>query len=187
MGPFEDCDSPLNFAGEIKCRFPNNYKEIREMGEYLKDKTTERFEPYFRIYEQGSHSEAQRIPVKVDVIMKMITTASFSVGEVRIPDTGEATIIAISLSLIDGEELPISGFPRALFAKKTKTGSLNTFLAGLKCTDCSGIQGCHRLILHPLESLVIERPTLIVQETAYMLQAMLQETPQSFDAFQSKV
>ena len=48
--------------------------------------------------------------------------ASFEVGPVSIPISTESAINIISLSIVDGEELSISGFPRALLTKKVMKG-----------------------------------------------------------------
>ena len=48
--------------------------------------------------------------------------ASFEVGTVQIPVSNESAITTISLSIVDGEELSISGLPRALLAKKVVKG-----------------------------------------------------------------
>lgn len=49
--------------------------------------------------------------------------ASFEVEPVRIPVSSESAITTISLSIVDGEEISISGFPRALLAKKVVKGN----------------------------------------------------------------
>ena len=48
--------------------------------------------------------------------------ASFELGPVLIPVSSESAITTISLSIVDGEELPISGLPRALMAKNVVKG-----------------------------------------------------------------
>ena len=58
----------------------------------------------------------------------MIMSASFEVGTVQIPISNELAITTISLSMVDGEELSISGLPRALLAKKVAKG-ISTCLA----------------------------------------------------------
>jgi hypothetical protein len=58
--------------------------------------------------------------------------ASFEVETVQIPVSNESAITTISLSIVDGEELPISGLPRALLAKKVTKGNL-VYLHGSRC------------------------------------------------------
>ena len=84
--------------------------------------TTLNFQPYFIIGEKGSTSEPIKIIITQQLIQGMMMNASFEVGPVPIPISTESAISTISLSIVDGEELPISGFPRALLAKKVVKG-----------------------------------------------------------------
>lgn len=93
------------------------------MGDYLKKSTTGNFRPYFIIGEQSSTSEPIKITITQLIIEKMIMNASFEVEPVRIPVSSEFAITTISLSIVDGEEISISGLPRALLAKKDVKGN----------------------------------------------------------------
>lgn len=84
--------------------------------------TTLKFKPYFIIGEKGSTSEPIKIIITEQLIQGMIMSASFEVGPVPIPILTESAISTISLSLLDGEELPISGFPRSILANKVVQG-----------------------------------------------------------------
>lgn len=53
----------------------------------------------------------------------MMMNASFEVSPVSIPVSSESAITTISLSIFDGGEIPISGLPRALLAKKAVKGN----------------------------------------------------------------
>lgn len=108
---------------EIHCKFPLASQEIRNLGDYLKNSTTGNFRPYFIIGEQNSTSEPIKITITQLIIEKMIMNASFEVEPVRIPVSSEFAITTISLSIVDGEEISISGLPRALLAKKIVKGN----------------------------------------------------------------
>lgn len=66
-------------------------------------------------------------PIKITIteplIERMMNKASFKVDPVLIPISSESAITTICLSIVEGEELPISGLPRALLAKKTMKGN----------------------------------------------------------------
>ena len=112
----------LTCIAEIQCRFPSDGREIRSLGEKLKNATTQHFQPYFVIGEKDSNSNSSKIIFTSELTQKMMMNASFDVGRVQIPVSGETAITTISLSMIPGEELPISGFPRALTVKKPTKG-----------------------------------------------------------------
>ena len=79
--------------------------------------TTLNFQPYFIIGEKGSTLEPIKIIITQQLIQGMTMNASFEVSPVSIPVSTESATTTISLIIVDGEELPISGFPRALMAK----------------------------------------------------------------------
>ena len=110
----------LIVEAEIQCKFLSASQEIRHLGEYLKNCTTRNFQPYFVIGEQSSTSEPIKIIITQPLIQRMIMNASFEVEKRLIPVSSESAITTISLSILDGEEIFISGFPRALFKKVVK-------------------------------------------------------------------
>ena len=61
--------------------------------------------------------EPVKIIITQQLIQGMTMNASFEVSPVLIPVSTVSAITTISQSIVDGEELPISGFPRALMAK----------------------------------------------------------------------
>lgn len=79
--------------------------------------TTLNFQPYFIIGEKGLTPEPVKIIITQQLIQGMTMNASFEVSPVLIPVSTVSAITTISQSIVDGEELPISGFPRALMAK----------------------------------------------------------------------
>lgn len=117
---------------EIHCKFPSASQEIRHLGEYLKNFTTKNFQPYFIIGEKGSTSEPTKVIISQPLIQRMMMNASFEVEFMLIPLSSESAITTISLSIVDGEELPISGLPRALLAKKAVKGNRGS-LATSQC------------------------------------------------------
>lgn len=116
-------ETKLILEAEIQCKFPSASQEIRHLGEYLKNFTTRNFEPYFIIGEKGSTSEPIKIIITQPLIQRMMMNASFEVDPVHIPISSESAITTISLSIVDGEEISISGLPRALLAKKMVKGN----------------------------------------------------------------
>lgn len=68
-------------------------------------------------------TEPIKIMITQPLIERMMNKASFEVDPVLIPISSESAITTICLSIVDGEELPISGLPRALLVKKAVKGS----------------------------------------------------------------
>ncbi|KAL8765647.1 MAG: hypothetical protein Q9209_007327 [Squamulea sp. 1 TL-2023] len=93
-------------------------KEIRRLGDYLKNVSTLKFKPHFSFAEQDSGTKPQEIQITMAVIEFMMMNASFHLETVHIPVSNENSIVTGTLSLVPGENVPISGFPRALAAKK---------------------------------------------------------------------
>ncbi|KAL8687035.1 MAG: hypothetical protein Q9224_005271, partial [Gallowayella concinna] len=107
---------------EIRCRFPSDSQEIRYLGDYLKNVSTVKFKPCFIFTEQESGTEPQEIPITIAVIKIMMMNASFNLETVHIPVSNENATITGFLSIVPGEALPISGFPRTLTPKKATKG-----------------------------------------------------------------
>lgn len=114
----------LTREAEIRCKFPSASQELRHLGDYFKNKTTLNFQPYFSIGEKDSSSEPVKIMITQQIIQGMTMNSSFEVGKVLLSVSTESTITTISLIIVDGEELPISGFPRAPMAKNVAKGRL---------------------------------------------------------------
>lgn len=112
---------------EIQCKFPSASQELRHLGDYFKNMNTLNFQPYFIIGEKDSTSEPIKIVITQQLIQEMTMNSSFEIGPVFIPVSNESTITTISLGIVDGEELPISGFPRALMAKNVVKGRSGQF------------------------------------------------------------
>lgn len=108
---------------EIQCKFSSASQDIRRLGKYLMNLTTRNFQPYFVIGEKSSTSEPIKIKIAQPLIDRMMMNASFEVDPVLIPISNESAITTICLSMVDGEELSISGLPRALLAKKAVKGN----------------------------------------------------------------
>lgn len=120
-------ETKLIREAEIQCKFPSASQELRHLGDYFKNMTTNYFQPYFSIGEKGSTSEPIKIIITQQLIQEMTMNSSFEVGPILIPVSTESTITTISLSIVDGEELPISGLPRALMAKNVVKGKSRSF------------------------------------------------------------
>lgn len=105
-------------AVQIRCKFPSASPEIRRLGEYFKNFTTKDFRPCFIIGEKNSTLEPLMIVITELVIQKMMMNASFEVEIIKIPVSNESAITTITLSIFDGEEFPISGFPRTIISQK---------------------------------------------------------------------
>lgn len=81
--------------------------------------------------------------IKQSLMQAMITSATFKIETEKILVSDEAAITTITLSLINGEVFPISGFPRALLAKKNTKGTL----------ACSLYRG-HQRLTFPVDSVL---------------------------------
>lgn len=68
-------------------------------------------------------TEPIKIMITQPLIERMMNKASFEIDPVLIPISSESAITTICLSIVEGEELPISGLPRALLAKKAVKGN----------------------------------------------------------------
>ena len=115
-------ETKLICEAEIQCKFPSASQELRHLGDYFNNMTTLNYQPYFIIGEKNSTSEPTQIIITQQLIQGMTMNASFELGPVLIPVSAESAIATISLSVVDGEELPISGLPRVLMAKNVVKG-----------------------------------------------------------------
>lgn len=108
----------LMMIGEILCKFCSGELEIRNLGRYLRDKTTSSFQPHFIIAERSRlPTEDTKIEISQRTISYMIEQADFRLGDITINVSGEHMITDISLSILSGHSFPISGFPRALMQR----------------------------------------------------------------------
>ncbi|KAL8929810.1 MAG: hypothetical protein Q9208_000954 [Pyrenodesmia sp. 3 TL-2023] len=109
-------------SAEIRCRFPSDSRNIRRLGDYLKNASTTKFKPHFIFAEQDPGTKPQEIPITSKIIETMMMNASFNLETVHIPVSNENAVITGMLSLVSGEDLPISGFPRAFASSKAAKG-----------------------------------------------------------------
>lgn len=108
----------LIVVAQIQCKFSSGSLEIRRVGEYFKNFTTKHFQPCFIIGEKNSTTEPLKVIITELLIQKMIMNASFEVETIKIFVSNESAITTIALSISDGEEFSISGFPRALLSQE---------------------------------------------------------------------
>ena len=108
----------------ILCKFPADSQEIRHLGGYLKDVTTKDFQPYFSITEVESSLLPTKIIIDLETVQKMTFNASFDIKKRQVAISSEFAVSSISLSILGGEELPISGFPKSLVARKVHKGDI---------------------------------------------------------------
>ncbi|KAK0515924.1 hypothetical protein JMJ35_001958 [Cladonia borealis] len=111
---------------QIKCKFPSESQEIRYLGEYFKNATTEKFTPRFIIGEKGSKTEPLEILITSNEITRMMNNALFKLEMAQIPVSNEYAVTTVSLSIAAEEAVPISGFPRTLIAREATKGSGGT-------------------------------------------------------------
>lgn len=111
-------ETKLIFVARIQCKFPSASPEIRRLGEYFKNFTTKNFQPCFIIGEENSTLEPSKMIITELVIQKMIMNASFEIETIMISVSNESARTTITLSICEGEEFFISGFPRALLSQK---------------------------------------------------------------------
>jgi len=113
--------------GFILCKLdasPDNNirrKYVRSLGEYLRNCVVGSFQPYFLIHEVNSTAPGKVIIMSREILDDMTgEEAIFKIGPVTIKGSSEGTETAISLCLRQLQRLPISGFPRAMFARPEK-------------------------------------------------------------------
>ena len=92
------------------------------MGDYLKNVSTIKFKPHFIFTEQHSGTKPQEIPITSAIIGMMMMSASFNLDTVHIPVSNDNAVVTGTLSLVPGEHLPISGFPRAFASRRATKG-----------------------------------------------------------------
>lgn len=108
----------------ILCKFPADSQEIRHLGGYLKDVTTKDFQPYFSITEVESSLLPTKIIIDLETVQKMTFNASFDIKKSQVAISSKFAVSSISLSILGGEELPISGFPKSLVARNVHKGDI---------------------------------------------------------------
>lgn len=109
-------------AGAILCKFFSGGSEIRNLGRYLRRKTTATFQPHFIITENSIVPMGEEIVVAISQRMTsyMVEQADFRLADdVIINVPGEHAMTNIDLSVVSGHRFPISGFPRALMQKSS--------------------------------------------------------------------
>lgn len=105
-------------AGAILCKFFSGGSEIRNLGRYLRRKTTATFQPHFIITEHSRVPMGEEIvAISQRVTSYMVEQADFRLADVTISVSGEHAMTNIDLSVVSGHRFPISGFPRALMQK----------------------------------------------------------------------
>jgi len=110
-------------AGNILCRldmssrFGASHDSIRNLGTFFQKHCIGSFKPYFLICEQGTEVEGTEVTITQPILEVMTKNASFDLGPITITVPNANTIVEISLYLDARQKLPISGFPRALFAQ----------------------------------------------------------------------
>lgn len=105
-------------AGAILCKFLSGESEIRNLGRYLRGKTTASFQPHFIITEHsGFPMGEETVAISQRVTSSMVEQADFRLADVTISVSGEHAMTNIDLSVVSGHRFPISGFPRALMQK----------------------------------------------------------------------
>ena len=134
----------LIHVARIRCKFPSGSLEIRRLGEYFRNATSQHFHPYFDIGEKNSRSEPLKVFIKQPLIEGMLMEALFGIDKVQIPVSSELAVTTIALSLVDGEMFPISGFPRALLATGVPRSNLARLALGrqMKLTGLFGSVIC---------------------------------------------
>lgn len=110
-----------HYSGKILCRLRSESQDIRALGDYLQEHTTRYFVPYFVVRDSTHTFEPFQILITEEAIQNMKRNALFDVEAIRIPTYGESTVTNISFCMSQGEEVPISGFPRTLTVKEPLT------------------------------------------------------------------
>lgn len=60
----------------------------------------------------------REIPITSTIIEMMMMNASFNLETVHIPVSNDNAVVTGTLSLVSGEHLPISGFPKSVCIEK---------------------------------------------------------------------
>jgi hypothetical protein len=104
----------MDDSGWIRCRFPDESRELRLLGQHFQNLQSLRFSPHFLIAEENNCPN-HHIKVSKEIISAMIVESTFNIEKLTIPLSSKLVKIIISLCLTkDGEAFPVSGFPRCL-------------------------------------------------------------------------
>ena len=109
-------DAGYHISAVVRCRFPDDSEELRRLGEVLMTGQNVRFQPHF-LYEAEQDANAQMVstPIKDHIIQTMVTRASWVGPRMSFTITKPQTPIVILIRLTEqGEQHPISGFPRTI-------------------------------------------------------------------------
>ena len=101
-------------AGQIRCRLPQDSKEISELGKFMRNKLQSGCEVYFVIKEQHRGQYAKRASFSTDVIEQMICKRQFKMDKVSVHLSSKLAFTEILLHMGPGDVYPISRFPRSL-------------------------------------------------------------------------
>ncbi|KAL9049151.1 MAG: hypothetical protein Q9162_007370 [Coniocarpon cinnabarinum] len=103
----------------VCCRFADDSEELRRLGELLMSGQTQRFQPHF-LYESEQDARPVKTPISGEIIQTMITRSTFQGPRMIFNITKPSTPSIILVQLTEqGEQHPISGFPRALVEEET--------------------------------------------------------------------
>jgi len=104
----------MNGLGWVRCRFPDESRELRQLGQYFQDLQSHRFSPYFLTTNEHQDHNGLKSVISKDVITAMIGESTFNIEKLTIHLSSKlVTTISLRLSK-DGDMFPISGFPRSL-------------------------------------------------------------------------
>lgn len=114
--PLQEYEKGIFVAqGYIFCRIPSDTREISVLGKLIRDRGFQRRNPFFLIQEEGSTpGTLQQIELTPDIISAMIQEQKFHMRKINVRLHNKLAATEIFLYLNDGENYPISGFPRSL-------------------------------------------------------------------------
>ena len=106
--------------GNILCRLMSDSREIRDLGNHFMQKLKLSDQIYFVVQDEHDGDGATHIPIKAEIINKMITQGYFQI-EHCVHLTSKVTCTHILLSLGRYDLHPISQFPRSLLRDQENT------------------------------------------------------------------
>ena len=101
-------------AGQIRCRLPQDSKEISELGKFMRNKLQSGCEVHFVIQEEHRGQDAKQVSFSTDIIERMICKRQFKMNKVSVLLSTKLASTEILLHMGPGDVYPISRFPRSL-------------------------------------------------------------------------
>ena len=127
----QQADGTWMSTGMIRCRIPNDTRELSSLGKLMRRRKAARF------VIRDENGKAQVLKIEDDVVTDMITLSRFSIPPIEIDVPQRSTVVDMMLVFENTDRNSISGFPRALSRTQTKVSRHRIALSSQRSEQAS--------------------------------------------------